>query len=136
MYTPNDKSIFFYIIGFTLGLLMLAFIMFALINSAHFVLSEFLLAAIPITIIGSGIAYFLAYKINQDFIRVQNSINQLVVSTEEITQGDFNKRLGSNYQGETRPLAEAFNFFVDKIATVIKNVSNAARNVIQATQKN
>jgi hemerythrin-like metal-binding protein len=135
MYTHNEKNLFISIIGFTLGLLILALTVQILTSSADFVLAEFLLAAIPVLITGAIAAYFLAFKINQHFIRVQQSISKLVICTEEIARGDFDKRLVSDYLVETGQLADAFNGFVDKIATIIKRVSHAGSNVIQASER-
>lgn len=135
MHTYNEKNLFITVIGFTLGLLILALAVVVLTSSAPFVLAEFLFAAIPVLIIGSGAGYFLAYKINQHFTRAHQSINRLVVSTEEIARGDFNKRLVSDQSGETGQLAEVLNGFVDKISNVINRVNYAAVDVTQAAEK-
>ena len=135
MYSYNKHSLFITVIGFTLGLLTLAFSVMALTSPAPFVMADFLLAAIPVFVLGTIAAYLLAYIIHQNLSRHYQSISKLVVSTEEIARGDFNKRLVSDQSGEAGQLADVLNSFVDKVSSVIKRVNHSVSDVSQASEK-
>jgi hemerythrin-like metal-binding protein len=136
MHARNEKNIFIIIISFTLGILALAFIiMVVLMGSSVLTTPSFLQAAFLTMIIALPMAFFIARKINKDIALVNQSISRLVVTTEEIIKGDFDKRLVSDDNQQTRQIADVFNNFVDKIATIIKRVSQAASDVTYASGK-
>jgi hemerythrin-like metal-binding protein len=106
-----------------------------LIGSSALDITRFLQAAFLSLLITIPAAFFLAHKINQDKRLVNQSINKLVVTTEEIINGDFDKRLISDNSQQTGQIADVFNHFVDKISTIIKRVSQAASDVTHASGK-
>lgn len=135
MYTQNEKNLFITTISFTLGLLLLAFLSMAWASSGTIDLLRFLIAAIPVSCLSLLAAYFLFQRFNREAYRVNQSISKLVVTTEEIIKGDFEKRLVSDDSGQTGQIAEVFNAFVDKISGIIKRVSHAASDVTFASGK-
>lgn len=135
MRTKNEKNLFIIIISFNLGVLALAIIIMALVGTSPSDLPRFLQAALLTMVVVMPAAFFLAQKISQDFHSVNQSISKLVVTTEEIIKGDFDKRLVSDSSGETGQIADVFNAFVDKISAIIKRVSQAASDVTNASGK-
>ncbi len=135
MYTKNEKNLFITIISFTVGVLVLAFVIMVLVSSSPLDLTRFFEAALFATVVALPAAFFLAHKINQDVHLLNQSISKLVVTTEEIINGDFDKRLVSNDSRQTGQIAEVFNAFVDKISAIIKRVSQAASDVTYASGK-
>lgn len=135
MDSQNENNLTLTLISFTLGLLLLSFTVTALVSSEKFVLIEFLMASVPMLIIATTGAYFFAKKINQNISAVNQSISKLVVTTEEISRGDFDKRLVADGSTQTGHIADVFNGFIDKISSVIKRVVYAANNVTRATEK-
>lgn len=135
MYTKNEKNLFIIIVSFSLAVLALAFIIMGLVYPLLLDSTRLLQAIALATVVTLPAAFFLARKINQDVNSVNQSISKMVVTTEEIFKGDFDKRLVADSSGETGQIADVFNAFVDKISTIIKRVSQSANDVTHASDK-
>lgn len=130
-----EKTIALALIGFTVGILCLTFIGMALVFPVASNVGGYFAALSASLLFGALAAYAVARGIGRRFAQIDRSIGQLVTATEEIGQGDFDKRLSADNDGKAGQMAAAFNAFVDKIAEIINRVSHGSRDVSKAAQR-
>lgn len=135
MHSHYEKNIPLALIGFTVGILALTFTAIALVLPVSVNTSGYVATLAISLLFGSLAAYAMARSIGRRFQQIDRSIGQLVAATQEIGQGDFDKRLSADNDGQTGQMAAAFNAFVDKIADVINHVGLGAREVSTAAQR-
>jgi hemerythrin-like metal-binding protein len=135
MYVQDDKNFSFALIGLTLGVLLLAFGTVALVFPVATNAAGFFAALLASSALGALAAYAVARGIGRRFARLNQSIGKLLAVTEEIGNGDFDKRLAVDNSGQAAQMATAFNAFADKIADIIKRIGYEAREVSKAAQQ-
>ena len=128
----DRNNLMFKLVGLAIGLLMMAFIAFGLVAEMSFKL--LLVVALPVLSVGLMASYWLAHHINCEIGSIYQAIDKLALTAEDIASGDFDKRLANN-DIQTVAIAEVFNAFVDRIANVVRRVTQNANNVIQASEK-